>query len=339
MRCPHCAGQIPDKSRFCGICGRQIPAGVVDRRDVDKRGVSSGTLGRAPGSFGSMSLFELPVSRGARIARVVSILALDAVLVGTGLAMILSYVNARDQRRAAPQVVDAGASTARVEVLPPTPVRPPATRKPVTSRDERRAPRSPRSVAQPSSKKTPAGGHAHPKAGRRASAPPGPPPGPRDTPPGPRDTPPGPRDAPPGPRDAPPGPRDTPPGPRDTPPGPALPPDAGSPEPPSDGPSEEEITLLANRIGLVVDRKRGQLRRCYSQAAKVTSPSEPLEGKVVIRFEIMPSGRARNVRTMSNTTKSNQLASCLQGLIRGWSFPASSQPVEFAWPFVFKAPT
>ena len=114
--------------------------------------------------------------------------------------------------------------------------------------------------------------------------------------------------------------------------------DAGIEEPSLDGPSEEEITLLANRIALVVDRQRSQLQRCYAQAAKATSPTDPLAGKVVIRFEVLPSGQARNVRAMSNTTHSTQLASCLTKLVQSWTFPASSQPIEFAWPFVFKAP-
>lgn len=72
-------------------------------------------------AMGSMSLFALPASRGARLARVLAILALDAVLAGAGIAMIVSYVNARGRAHSQPaRTVDAG--MAEVEVLSPTTV-------------------------------------------------------------------------------------------------------------------------------------------------------------------------------------------------------------------------
>jgi len=63
MRCPQCGGEIPDGSRFCGICGRNITAPVEAlARPARGQGRGDGD----GGGDGSMSLFELPVSRRAR---------------------------------------------------------------------------------------------------------------------------------------------------------------------------------------------------------------------------------------------------------------------------------
>ena len=52
--------------------------------------------GASPPDASGTSLFELPISRGARAARVVMVLVLDAALVIAGIAMMLSYIDKRD---------------------------------------------------------------------------------------------------------------------------------------------------------------------------------------------------------------------------------------------------
>jgi hypothetical protein len=95
---------------------------------------------------------------------------------------------------------------------------------------------------------------------------------------------------------------------------------------------------LTRRVRLAVKQKSTHLQRCYAQAAKASTPDKPLQGKVVIRFEILPSGKAHQVRPTANDTGSSQLALCVAALVRSWRFPGASAPVEFVWPFVFKAP-
>ncbi len=63
------------------------------------------------------SLFELPVAPRARLARVLVVLALDLVLAGAGIAMIVSYLSARDQ--AETRNVPAGARGADSPAPPP----------------------------------------------------------------------------------------------------------------------------------------------------------------------------------------------------------------------------
>src|SRR5687768_11082929 len=125
MRCPHCAGEIPDGSRFCGICGRAIEydevGGVLadpaeDAPPPPSRAFGAGMAGR------SMSLFDLPASPAARLTRIIAVVALDLVLVGAGIAMIVSYLNARERGRGAPRQVEAEGPAAEIEILDPQPV-------------------------------------------------------------------------------------------------------------------------------------------------------------------------------------------------------------------------
>lgn len=126
MRCPNCAGEVPAGSRFCGICGRNITAApapaVVQAIGEGGAGQWPAMAAQAEAAQPAMSLFELPASRRARLAKMALVLVLDAVLAGAGVLMILSYLEAR---RAAPVPVKkpaAGAATGAVEVGAPKPV-------------------------------------------------------------------------------------------------------------------------------------------------------------------------------------------------------------------------
>jgi hypothetical protein len=104
MRCPHCAGEIPAGSRFCGICGRSI---ATSRRTPPAAqpgwGADEARHAAASEEVDSVSLFELPASRAGRRAKLALILVLDAILAGAGVVMILSYADSRREiGRAAP---------------------------------------------------------------------------------------------------------------------------------------------------------------------------------------------------------------------------------------------
>lgn len=73
-----------------------------------------------------MSLFELPVSRGARAAKMALVLVLDAILAGAGIVMILSYLDARSgspapEAKPKPPAVKVGAPKAVVPAAPKAP--------------------------------------------------------------------------------------------------------------------------------------------------------------------------------------------------------------------------
>lgn len=98
MRCPSCAAETPDGSRFCGICGYKLervspPPPILaggQRSGVSGAGVSSS-------SSSSSSALALPVSRGAWWLRVLALLLVDAALFGAGVVLIVSYLDAREQ--------------------------------------------------------------------------------------------------------------------------------------------------------------------------------------------------------------------------------------------------
>ena len=104
--------------------------------------------------------------------------------------------------------------------------------------------------------------------------------------------------------------------------------------PPTEAESKQEAEagVDADSVRFVVKQHLPQVRACYGRAFKDASPG----GSVEIGFAIDPAGRAKNVRTETNTTDSEQLAHCLEARVREWQFP---RPVggdyELIYPFVF----
>jgi hypothetical protein len=95
---------------------------------------------------------------------------------------------------------------------------------------------------------------------------------------------------------------------------------------------EAEAGVDADSVRLVVRQHLPQVRACYGRAFKDASPG----GTVEIGFAIDTAGRAKNVRTETNTTDSEGLAHCLEARVREWQFP---RPIggdyELIYPFVF----
>jgi len=77
----------------------------------------------------------------------------------------------------------------------------------------------------------------------------------------------------------------------------------------------------------------GAIRGCYERELK-RNPG--LKGKVVVRFNITPAGRAGDVRIEENTLGSGEVASCIQSLMRSWIFPFKPpDEVPVQYPFLF----
>jgi hypothetical protein len=112
--------------------------------------------------------------------------------------------------------------------------------------------------------------------------------------------------------------------------------ESGAPPPPprseADDKQEAEAGVDADSVRFVVKQHLPQVRACYGRAFKDASPG----GTVEIGFAIDAAGHAKNVRTETNTTDSEQLAHCLETRVREWQFP---RPVggdyELIYPFVF----
>jgi hypothetical protein len=330
-RCPYCKAEVLAGAAFCGTCGSSLPTG------------SGGS-----GGVESPSLFELPVSRRARLTRIAIVLTMDAVLAGAGIAMIGSYLGARAEAAqplvAALAPADAGAPRhqADVKVSPPRVVRPgPDDGKPPT----------PPGTTKPPPATTPATPSAPPGATKPPSGTGGTKPpvtnvpsgnGPGTDDPGavlggisrrpdaavPSTTPQPPPVTPPA--------QLPPPSPVDQPP--VAPPDAAPdlPAPPVD-PSDAEQTLAAG-VQRTVEGHMGQVRRCWENIAKASADSNLPEGTIEIQFGVLASGSPSSVQVVQNQTGSPALGDCVVALVNSWDFPRhDGDPVVFVWPFFFQA--
>jgi hypothetical protein len=265
-----------------------------------------------PAALASVSLFELPVSRGARWARILAVLALNAVLAGAGIAMIVSYLHARERAQTAPPTAsDPG--MAEVEVLAPVPAKAPPDpsakdrtgapgqqdqQAPGTT-GERSAPaRDPRTPGASRSRSPHAEHQEQPaRSGMAAGV-----------------------------------------APDQAPSNAAAPGDHTAAVPASN----HDTQRITREVALIVNRHTEQLQRCYHQAARAAAsdPDNPIAGRLAIHVEIAVSGRATNVHPVENTTGSEPLARCVTTLFESWTYPRppGNESLELVWPIQFKAP-
>ncbi|MHB8874317.1 MAG: adventurous gliding motility protein GltJ [Myxococcaceae bacterium] len=85
-------------------------------------------------------------------------------------------------------------------------------------------------------------------------------------------------------------------------------------------------------IGVVLSNKPA-LARCMDEQKKKDPGTS---GKLVMRWTILPSGKTTAVSCRTDEFKTTYMASCLGGLIKGWSFPRHKQqgePIEFPFKF------
>jgi hypothetical protein len=94
---------------------------------------------------------------------------------------------------------------------------------------------------------------------------------------------------------------------------------------------------LAGHLARLVVQSNGKMDRCYQNATKALPEDQPLSGEVDIGLAVMPTGAVQNVRVTRNTTGSNDLGNCVQATAAQWSFPAHAEgePVEFVHVFRF----
>jgi hypothetical protein len=269
-----------------------------------------------PGAASSMSLFELPVSRGARATRLGLLLALDVLLAAAGVYLFVAYLAAREQVEApAPPPAPATPARASVEPLSPIPQPSPSLRAHPDPLRESIPGGHPRPGGRPRPlRETIPGGQPKPiQQPLRASIPGGDPlqasiPGGDPL--------------------------------REPIPGgdPLQEPGHPAAVEPAAQDDEVEAGNMTRALSLAVDAHQPQLHRCYERAAKATSTADPLEGTIVLHFTLVPGGRFERVSAVSNETGSPQLVACVVALVEAWTVPPGpSGPLDFEWPFRFRA--
>jgi predicted Zn finger-like uncharacterized protein len=104
------------------------------------------------------------------------------------------------------------------------------------------------------------------------------------------------------------------------------------PAPGSGGDIKEE--LGQSDIFEVVVASKPALAKCVEEQHK----KDPgLSGKLVMKWTVLTSGRTSNISVASDEFKGSSIASCIQGLVKGWVFPKSkkqmAEPVQFPFKF------
>jgi hypothetical protein len=81
----------------------------------------------------------------------------------------------------------------------------------------------------------------------------------------------------------------------------------------------------------------GRLDRCYQSATKVLPADQPLRGQVDIGLAVLPTGAVTSVVVLQNTTGSDQLGTCVAGIVGSWQFSAhdAGEPVHVSRTFSF----
>lgn len=85
----------------------------------------------------------------------------------------------------------------------------------------------------------------------------------------------------------------------------------------------------------VVSRQSRRLKRLYEEWLK-RDPA--LNGRLTVKFVILPSGAVANVSIVKTTTNNNDFDQMVLRYIKRWQFPAveGGGPVEVVYPFVFE---
>jgi len=98
-------------------------------------------------------------------------------------------------------------------------------------------------------------------------------------------------------------------------------------------PEVESSDVDREALARYIKTRLKAIQGCYEKELK-RNPS--LKGKVMVRFNILPSGRTGEVEIEENTLGSDAVASCIRTAVRGWTFPFKpDDEVPVAYPFVF----
>jgi outer membrane biosynthesis protein TonB len=101
----------------------------------------------------------------------------------------------------------------------------------------------------------------------------------------------------------------------------------------SAAPEVESSDVDRDALARYVKARIKAIQNCYEKELK-RNPN--LKGKVLVRFNILSSGRTGEIEIEENTLGNDAVASCIRTVIRGWMFPFKPDgEVPVAYPFVF----
>ncbi|RKH05539.1 TonB family protein [Corallococcus sp. CA053C] len=98
-------------------------------------------------------------------------------------------------------------------------------------------------------------------------------------------------------------------------------------------PEVDSSEVKPKDLARFIQRMKSSIQRCYEKELK-RDPT--LKGRVMVRFNLKPDGRAGNIEVDESTLGSEGVSSCIITTIRGWKFPFQpSDDVPVSYPFIF----
>jgi hypothetical protein len=92
----------------------------------------------------------------------------------------------------------------------------------------------------------------------------------------------------------------------------------------------------------VIRHYQYEIRGCYQKELNRLEKGQHLEGKIVMTWEIIEKGRAKNVRVRSSTLNNKNIENCLRERIASYEYPnppAGMTAEVTAFPFYFRPAT
>ncbi len=97
----------------------------------------------------------------------------------------------------------------------------------------------------------------------------------------------------------------------------------------------ESKKIVEDSITAPLETKSDKISDCYRYAS--SSNKKPIEGTIVLQWVIDGLGKAKNIASKKNTTKSDELADCIAKTIKEVSFPKELATRTIQYPFNFTA--
>ncbi|WP_374078113.1 AgmX/PglI C-terminal domain-containing protein [Bdellovibrio bacteriovorus] len=80
-------------------------------------------------------------------------------------------------------------------------------------------------------------------------------------------------------------------------------------------------TIDKEAIRRVIRAKKHELQSCYERVLNTMEKGTKLEGKIILGWEIIEKGQARNVKVKSSTLGNAKVENCIRDRLASWTFP------------------
>ncbi|MBP9087590.1 MAG: AgmX/PglI C-terminal domain-containing protein [Kofleriaceae bacterium] len=111
--------------------------------------------------------------------------------------------------------------------------------------------------------------------------------------------------------------------------------DSSAPPVEATGPMESAEAL--DGINRALDRKRPMAARCLSEAVDRKELPGSARGKMTLGFTISADGKASAIKVIKSTLESEQLVTCVVGVVERITFPTLGHARDWSYTYAFEA--